>query len=159
MQATVSLVTVHDIATTYRSGLLQLSHGVVSYASGGPSSKVRPCFYHLSLPGHDNISDPSPASAAAKDWTMDSLASKVNRCVRALNVQGRYVLVGEGAGANVVTRAACEERQRDIDAYNSLSKAPQTGGMLTGLVLVQPDFDGPTVGQNLSAMLGGWMMR
>lgn len=67
--------------------------------------------------------------------------------------------MGEGAGANIVTRAACEERQRDIDAYNSLSKSPQTGGMLTGLILVQPDFDGPTVGQNLSAALGGWMMR
>ncbi|GMH94499.1 hypothetical protein TrST_g10951 [Triparma strigata] len=152
-KATVSIVTVHDIATTYRNGLLQMSVEMVG--ASAKNSNVNCVFYHLGLPGHDIGADDEIDCG----WSMDELAGMVNTAISELNIEGRYVLFGEGAGANVVARAACEERQRDIDNYNKLNKTVKTGGLLTGLVCLQGDFEGPTVGQNLNASLGGFLMR
>ena len=71
----------------------------------------------------------------------------------------RYILMGEGAGANIVTRSACEEKQRDIDDYNSLRPRVKTGALMTGLVCLQPNFNGPTVGDNLSGGVGNWLLK
>lgn len=154
-KATVSVVTVHDIATTYRNGLLQMSVEMIGATT--KNQNVNCVFYHLSLPGHDIETDDDGETTSG--WSMDELAGMVNKAISELNIEGRYVLFGEGAGANVAARAACEERQRDIDNYNKLNKTVKVGGLLTGLVCLQGDFDGPTVGENMNAALGGFMMN
>ena len=70
------------------------------------NSNVNCVFYHLGLPGHDIGADDEIDCG----WSMDELAGMVNTAISELNIEGRYVLFGEGAGANVVARAACEER-------------------------------------------------
>jgi hypothetical protein len=119
--ATVSIVTVHDMCTTYRNGMLQMSTECVSQmafaASTSKSSGANvpvPVFYHISMPGHDVVDEEGKADLGdipAKDWGMDKLGGMVNRVVRELGIEGRYIFLGEGAGANIVTRAACEEKQ------------------------------------------------
>ena len=169
-EATVSIVTVHDTCTTYRNGMLQMSVECTSQMTvearrnKGNKNVPVPCFYHISMPGHDLVDEERregigdiPDSA----WTMDKLGGKVNRVVRELGISGRYILMGEGAGANVVVRAACEEKQRAIDDYNALRqfKGIRTGALLTGIVLLQTDFNGPTVGDNLNAGVGKFFMK
>lgn len=159
---TVQIVTVHDAATTYRSGLLQLSVEMVALATAaaadeGAPNQPLPCFYHVCLPGHDLPPGaelpPPPAS-----FSMPALASLVAGCVAELPLT-RYVLLGEGAGGNLCVRAASEDRQRDLDKKNSLDKSVRSGGLLVGLALINTEFDGPTIGDGINAALGGWFLR
>jgi hypothetical protein len=181
--ATVHVVTVHDHSTSYRSGLMQLSTEFVATLdydrhvrgqaeeSAGEGGQIV-CFYHVSFWGHDDVpveidgasakdannSASDNNATSSKDWTMDSLASKLNQVISNLELS-RYVLLGEGAGANIIIRAACEEKQREMEDYNSLKKVKRYGGLLTGIVVINAEFNGPNIGEGVAASMGHWLMN
>jgi len=161
--ATIHVVTVHDFGTSYRSGLLQFSVEMCALMELERSKATtttatpRPCFYHFAIPGHD-VDDTSPTPAlTASDFKMDALASRVNRVVAGLDLS-RFIFFGEGAGANIVIRAASEDKQRESDDFNKLKKRTRQGGLLTGIAVLNAEFNGPTLGDGIFAGLGHWLM-
>jgi len=112
------------------------------------SPRDPPVFYHIFAPGH---SDGDPPISFT--WTMDHLASLVNSTISSLSIHGKYILLGEGAGSNVILRSACETRARFLESSLALKKVTQ-GAYLAGVVAVQGDIGGVSVGGNLRGYVG-----
>jgi hypothetical protein len=96
--SSVSIITVHDIATNYRSGLLQLSVemlALIKMEARDSGLRVKDaCFYHIAMPGHDLVGgvgggnddkkneDEEGEGDGIEQFNMDALAGRVNKAIK-----------------------------------------------------------------------------
>ena len=101
--ATLSVITHHDICSSFKHGLLPLSRDLILHCNNQNSNESETnlpwkkhvenlCFYHIAAPGH--LEGDSTYSQDSEDsflWTMDALAQRLNDIIHELGIKGRFV--------------------------------------------------------------------